>query len=67
MTASTLAERINASAILHAGVAHRISVSHGVHAIATLEDPETAVARADEAMYADKFARRSEAQAFAAF
>ncbi len=65
--AATLVERINASAILHAGVAHRISVSLGVHAIAALEDPETAVARADEAMYADKFARRSEAQAFAAF
>jgi hypothetical protein len=29
-----------------------------VHPIAVVEDPETAIARADEAMYADKFARR---------
>ncbi len=62
-----LSEKINTSAILHAGVAHRIRASVGVHAIAAVEDPETAIARADEAMYADKHARRNEAQAFAAF
>lgn len=65
--AATLSDKINNSAILHAGVAHRIRASVGVHAIAMVEDPETAIARADEAMYADKYARRNEAQAFAAF
>lgn len=65
--AASLNERINSSAILHAGVPHRIAASLGVHPIAVLEDPETAIARADEAMYADKFARRNDAQAFAAF
>jgi diguanylate cyclase (GGDEF)-like protein len=65
--ASTLSERINSSAILYAGVAHRICASVGVHEIALVEDPETAIARADEAMYAEKYARRDQAQAFAAF
>jgi len=63
--ATTLSDKINASAMLYAGVAHRIRASVGVHAIALVEDPETAIARADEAMYAEKHARR--AQAFAAF
>lgn len=65
--AQSLGEKINGSAILHAGVAHRISASIGVHAIATTEDPETALARADEAMYADKHARRIGQRGFAAF
>ena len=65
--AQTLSGQLNSSAIIHAGQAHRISISIGVHALAIAEDPETAIARADEAMYAEKFARRSEAQAFAAF
>jgi diguanylate cyclase (GGDEF)-like protein len=63
----SLSEQINNSAILHVGVAHRICASVGVHPIALAEDPETAIARADEAMYADKHARRVETQAFAAF
>ena len=65
--AQVLNERVNASAIIHAGVAHRVAASVGVHAIAVVEDPEAAIARADEAMYADKHARRIEQQAFAAF
>jgi diguanylate cyclase (GGDEF)-like protein len=65
--AAALNDRINNSAILHAGIAHRVRASLGVHAIALAEDPETAIARADEAMYADKHARRIETQAFAAF
>jgi diguanylate cyclase (GGDEF)-like protein len=65
--AASLSDKINSSAILHAGVAHRIRASFGVHAIARVEDPETAIARADEAMYAEKYARREQAQAFAAF
>lgn len=65
--AASLSANINNSAILHAGIAHRIRASIGVHAIALAEDPETAIARADEAMYADKHARRVETQAFAAF
>jgi len=65
--ASVLHERIHGTPMIHAGVAHRIAASIGVHPIASVEDPETAIARADEAMYADKHARRLEAQAFAAF
>ncbi|MEZ5996950.1 MAG: GGDEF domain-containing protein [Hyphomonadaceae bacterium] len=65
--AQTLSDKINSSAILHAGVAHRIRASVGVHPIAMVEDPEAAIARADEAMYADKHARRAQNQAFAAF
>ena len=65
--ARTLSDFLNSSVIMHAGQAHRIAISIGVHALAMAEDPETAIARADEAMYAEKFARRHEAQAFAAF
>lgn len=65
--AQGLSEAINHSAIMHAGQAHRIAVSIGVHALALAEDPETAIARADEAMYVDKHARRSQAKAFAGF
>ncbi|MBS0383759.1 MAG: GGDEF domain-containing protein [Proteobacteria bacterium] len=65
--ARVLSQALNSSAIVHAGQAHRISISIGVHAIAAAEDPEIAIARADEAMYAEKFARRHEAQAFASF
>ncbi len=65
---AALNEKVNNSAILHAGQAHRIRASVGVHPIAVVEDPETAIARADEAMYADKYARRSEAaRAFDSF
>lgn len=65
--AQTLSDRINSSAILYAGVPHRIRASVGVHEIAMVEDPETAIARADEAMYAEKHARRAQTQAFAGF
>lgn len=65
--AQSLSEKINASTIIHAGVAHRVGASFGVHAILSVEDPEVAVARADEAMYAEKHARKLQSQAFAAF
>lgn len=65
--AASLSDKINSSAILYAGVPHRIRASVGVHAIALAEDPETAIARADEAMYAEKHARRAQTQAFAGF
>ena len=65
--AHVLSDVLNSSVIVHAGQPHRIAVSIGVHALAIAEDPETAIARADEAMYAEKFARRHDAQAFAAF
>lgn len=65
--AASLSDKINSSAILYAGVPHRIRASVGVHAIAIVEDPETAIARADEAMYAEKHARRAKSQAFAGF
>lgn len=65
--AQTLNDKINSSAILYAGVPHRIRASVGVHPIAMAEDPETALARADEAMYAEKHARRAQVQAFSGF
>jgi len=65
--AAALSDKINTSAILYAGVPHRIRASVGVHPIAIVEDPETAIARADEAMYAEKHARRAQTQAFAGF
>lgn len=65
--AQGLIDAINNSAIMHAGVAHRVKASIGVHALASVEDPETAIARADEAMYVDKHARRDKAKAFAGF
>ena len=63
----SLSEHVNTSAILYAGVPHRVRASVGVHPIAAVEDPEFAIARADEAMYAEKYARREQAQAFAGF
>ncbi len=65
--AAWLSELINKSALVFAGQRHRIQASVGIHPIAMTEDPEAAIARADEAMYAEKYARRAEqAQAFAA-
>lgn len=65
--AASLSDKINASVIVHAGIAHRIRASIGVHPIAAVEDPELAIARADEAMYADKHARRAPHPGFAEF
>ncbi len=61
--AYALSERIAATAMTHAGLTHRVGVSIGVHSIAIVEDPETAIARADEAMYAEKFLRRTKVPA----
>lgn len=65
--AASLNDKINASPVMCAGVIHRARASFGVHAIAVSEDPEAAIARADEAMYAEKYARRSQAAQFAGF
>lgn len=65
--AASLAELIARTPVLYAGHTHRVSVSLGVHAITQPEDPETCLARADEAMYAERYARRVSAQMFAAF
>lgn len=59
--ARVLSEALNTTAIVHAGIAHRVHASLGVHPIAKLEDPEVAIARADEAMYIEKHARRGQA------
>ena len=64
--AAQLSDKINAGVLTYAGVAHRVRASVGIHAIAMVEDPETAIARADEAMYADKYARRNQPNAAAA-
>jgi diguanylate cyclase (GGDEF)-like protein len=60
-----LSEHLNRASVEYAGMAHRVHASLGVHAIKSVEDPELAIARADEAMYAEKHARRT--QAFAGF
>jgi diguanylate cyclase (GGDEF)-like protein len=60
--ARMLSEALNTTAMMFAGVAHRVHASLGVHPIAKLEDPEVAIARADEAMYIEKHARRGQAQ-----
>lgn len=65
--AEALAALINGTPAIFAGVMHRVQGSIGVHPIAMAEDPETALARADEAMYADKRARTLQAQRFASF
>jgi diguanylate cyclase (GGDEF)-like protein len=66
--AAMLSAAINSAAVIHAGMHHRVRASFGVHPIALVEDPEYAIARADEAMYADKYARRAQqAQAFSGF
>lgn len=66
--AHSLEQKINAASVEHAGCLHRIRASVGMHPIVSLEDPEVAIARADEAMYAEKHARRAEAQrAFSMF
>jgi len=64
--AASLAQTLDAAVILHAGMPHRVCASFGVHPIVAVEDPETAIARADEAMYVDKYARRTQS-AFANF
>ena len=60
--AQTLAEAIAAHPAVHEGVTHRIGASIGVHALGAVEDPESALARADEAMYAAKHARARRAE-----
>ncbi|MES1156489.1 MAG: GGDEF domain-containing protein [Alphaproteobacteria bacterium] len=65
--AELLASAINHTPVSFAGIEHRVRASLGVHAIANVEDPETAIARADEAMYADKRARSLARQDFTAF
>jgi diguanylate cyclase (GGDEF)-like protein len=52
---------LRATPAKHAGKVHRVNASIGVHAIAKPEDPEVALARADEAMYADKHRRKAQA------
>lgn len=64
--AALLSDKINAGVLTYAGVSHRVRASVGVHPIAMVEDPETAIARADQAMYADKYARRNQTGAVAA-
>ncbi|MES1200926.1 MAG: GGDEF domain-containing protein [Pseudomonadota bacterium] len=63
--AELLSAAINHTPVSHAGIDHRIRSSIGVHLIEAMEDPEVAVARADEAMYIDKRAHaKSDFDAF---
>ncbi len=52
--ALSLAELIAATPLLHEGLVHPLSASIGVHPLARSESAESALARADEAMYAHK-------------
>jgi diguanylate cyclase (GGDEF)-like protein len=65
--AAALAAQVETRLFVHEGQSHRVAISYGVHLIARPEDPETVLARADEAMYADKHARRLGARIFDAF
>lgn len=65
--AEALARAIDEAALVHEGVAHRVRGSIGLHVLTRVEDPEIALARADEAMYAEKHARKIRAQAFGEF
>lgn len=65
--ADALASAIDSAVVTFEGVAHRVRGSIGLHVIDLAEDPEIALARADEAMYAAKHARRTMAAAFASF
>lgn len=56
--AKSLAAAIKNSPCVHEDVAHHLSASIGVHPVARTEDAESALARADEAMYANKKAVR---------
>ncbi len=56
--ADTLLEALRARPARHADVAHHVRASVGVCAIGLAEPPEIILARADEAMYADKRRRR---------
>jgi len=56
--AKSLAAAIQNSPCVHEGVSHKLSASIGVHSVARTEDAEAALARADEAMYANKKAVR---------
>jgi diguanylate cyclase (GGDEF)-like protein len=53
-----LAALISDTPSLFAGVAHRVAASAGARSLMQADDPEMALAAADEAMYADKRARR---------
>ncbi|NWG54238.1 MAG: GGDEF domain-containing protein [Hydrogenophilaceae bacterium] len=59
--AEALMRAFEAQPATHAGVTHRVTASIGVHGFAGLEDPEIALARADEAMYAAKHLRKRDA------
>jgi diguanylate cyclase (GGDEF)-like protein len=53
-----LAELVTETPCLYAGVAHRIGASAGVRPLMMAQNAEDALAAADEAMYAEKRARR---------
>ena len=53
-----LAALISETPCLFAGVAHRVAASAGTRSLMRADNPELALAAADEAMYADKRARR---------
>jgi diguanylate cyclase (GGDEF)-like protein len=52
--ATKLQDAIAASPCVHEGLEHIVNASFGVHPIAKSDDAEEALARADEAMYANK-------------
>ena len=59
--AAKLQAAIAASPCVHEGLEHIVGASFGVHPIAQSEDAEAALARADEAMYANKKRERVKA------
>jgi diguanylate cyclase (GGDEF)-like protein len=57
--ARALARLIAGTPTMFDGRAHRVTAAYGVHVLRPREDAETAIARADEAMYAAKAPLRS--------
>ncbi len=56
--AAALEALIASTPLVYEGQTHRLSASVGVYPVAGLDSAEAALARADEAMYAAKFAHR---------
>lgn len=61
--AAALEAMIASQPLIFEDQTHHLSASVGVHPIASLDSAETALARADEAMYAAKFAHRAAREA----
>ncbi|MFZ4122060.1 MAG: GGDEF domain-containing protein [Caulobacterales bacterium] len=56
--AAALSRLISETPFVYGNTVHQLAASYGLKLLEPMEDPEAALARADEAMYADKHARK---------